>query len=193
MPTEYQCPNCSAVIMPTALECIACRASFAEGSAWKPLTKEEGDSPPATAVDKTVAAIGIGLLAAIFFPVGSWVLHASTGGMYGSTFRTFSPALFIGLSYTATYLPPAIMAWVLLQHFKVMDRIPHRYRSTKLFGFGITLVLLYSVARALAATVPGGGAGFAVASFAPFILSPALASLVVAVMRLSFGFAKGQK
>ena len=162
-----------------------------EGSAWRPLTRFEAEHPPATALNLAVAALGIAFLAATFFPIGAQVLHATTGGMYGPVFKPFSPAIFILLSYAANYLPLAVLAWLLLRRFKVMDRAPCKYRGRRLFGFGVALVLIYSAARIVAATVPGGGAGFAVASLSPFILFPALGLLVVAIVRLCVGYGKG--
>lgn len=132
------------------------------------------------------------MLVATFFPIGARVLQATTGGMYGPIFKPLSPALFILLSYIANYLPLAALAWLLLRHFKVMDRVPYKYRGAKLFGFGVALILFYSGARVLAATIPGGGAGFAVASLSPIIVVPALVLLVIAVVRLCVGYGKGE-
>ena len=131
------------------------------------------------------------MLVATFFPIGARVLQATTGGMYGPLFKPLSPASFILLSYVSNYVPLAVLAWLLLRHFKVMEHVPYKYRGGKLFGFGVALILCYSAARVLAATVPGGGAGYAVASLSPFIVLPALALLVIAVIRLCVGYGKG--
>ena len=191
MSLQYQCPNCSAALLPAAQSCTSCGASFVEGSAWKPLTKLEAEHPPVAATNLAFAALGIALLVATFFPLGAQVLQATTGGMYGPLFKPLSPALFILLSYASNYLPLAVLAWLLLRYFNVMERVPKKYRGGKLFGFGVTLILFYSAARVLAATVPGGGAGYAVASLSPFILFPALTLLVIAVIRLCVGYGRG--
>ena len=191
MSSQYQCPNCNAEILPTAQSCATCGASFVEGSAWKPITKFEAEQQPATTLNLALAVLGIAFLVATFFPIGARVLQSATGGMYGPSFKPFSPAIFILLSAIANYLPPAFVAWLLLRHFKVMDRVPCKYRGGTLFGFGVTLVVIYLVARILAALVPGGGASFALVSLSPFILVPALGLLIVAVVQLCVGYGKG--
>jgi hypothetical protein len=191
MSDQYYCPNCNATVLSMAQDCSNCGASFAQGSAWKPWTKAETGPPPATTLNLVFAALGIALLVATFFPIGARVLQATTGGMYGPVFKPFSPALFLLLSYISNYLPLAILVWLLLRYFKVMERVPQKYRGGTLFGLGVSLILLYSAARVLAATVPGGGAGFAVASLSPIVVFPALLLLLIAVIRLCVGYGKG--
>lgn len=191
MSIQHYCPNCNAAVLSTAQDCTSCKASFSDGSTWKPVTNVQAEHPPATGLNLALAALGIALLVATFFPLGTYVLQAVAGGMYGPTFKPYSPALFIFLSYTANYLPLALLAWLLLRYFKVMQRVPYQYRGSKLFGFGVFLILFYSAVRVLAAMVPGGGAGFVVASLSPFIVLPALALLVIAVIRLCVGYGKG--
>lgn len=193
MSVQYQCPNCSAPVSPADANCAVCNASFAEGSAWKPVTKLELEFPPVTAMNLAFTALGVALLVATFFPIGSRLLQAATGGMYGPVFKPFSPAVYVLLSYIANYVPLAALAWVLFRQFKIVDRVPYKYRGGKLFGVSVGLILFYLAARVLAATVPGGGAGFAVASLSPIILYPALALLIVAVIRLSIGYGKGTR
>ena len=191
MPRPYHCPNSKTQISPTAESCPSCQASFGEGSVWTPETEPSRDTRPAGAASVVFAAVGISLLLATFFPMGSRVLQGVTDGMYGPVFKPYSPALFILLSYVSNYLPLCAVAWFLLRHFRVMHRVPPKYRSVGLYSTGVALILFYSTARVLAATVPGGGAGFAVASLSPFILLPALVLLVVAVIRLCIGYGKG--
>jgi hypothetical protein len=191
MSDQYYCPNCNATVLSAARDCSNCGATFAEGSAWKPWTKAEAGPPPATTMNLMFAGLGIAMLVATFFPIGARVLLATTGGMYGPIFKPFSPAMFLLVSFVSNYLPLAILACVMLHYFKVMERVPQKYRGGTLFGLGVSLILLYSAARVLAAAVPGGGAGFAVASLSPIIVLPALLLLLIAVIRLCVGYGKG--
>ena len=138
-----------------------------------------------------MAALGTALLLATVFPVGSYVLSVLTSGMYGPVFKSTPPALFILTSYASNYLPVFLVAYWFIKHFHVVVRSPKKYRSTGLFSVGSALILVFATARVLAATVPGGGAGFAVASLAPLLVFPALAVLGVSVIRLAIGWGKG--
>ena len=150
------------------------------------------EKPTQTSTETAVAlaAVGIAALCATVFPLGSRLLMTATGGMYGPFFKRFSPAVFIATSFVVNYLPLVLVAWFLLKYFKVMERVQSEYRGTRPFAIGVVLLGFYIAARVIAATVPGGGAGFVVASFSPFVVVPALVFLAFGAVRLIYGLGK---
>jgi hypothetical protein len=189
MSEKYHCPNCRASLEASALACPSCGASFEAGAAWRPQTPTQAASPGRTS--PVLTAFGIAALCATVFPLGSRLLTATVGGMYGPVFKPYSPALFLAVSYLVNYVPLAVVVWLLLRRFHVLERVPSRYRGGRLFTIGVTLLVLYLAARVFAATVPGGGAGFMVASFSPFVVMPALILLAVGAVRLTYGLGRG--
>jgi hypothetical protein len=187
----HYCPNCNAATAPTANNCGSCGASFAEGSAWKPLTTLEATHPPVTATNLILVAMGISFLIATFFPIGSYILQKATGGVYGSGGRLFSFAQFLLLSYISNYLPLTLLVALLLHYFKVIQRVPYKYRGSSLFGLGVILILAYAAARVLAVTRPNDGAAGVLISISTFVFFPAIVVLIVAVLRLCVGYGKG--
>jgi hypothetical protein len=190
MTQRFHCPICKATVALAAPSCSKCKVPFGESSVFKPEATIEVENPPASAFDVVLISVGLALLITTVFPIGARILQSTSGGMYGSIFKSFSPALYFLLSYMSNIVPFSIIVWLLLRYFKILERVHYKYRSTTLFAISTALILIYSLVRALAATVPGGGAGFVVASFSPFVLLPALVLLIIASVRLCIGYRK---
>jgi patatin-related protein len=148
--------------------------------------------PPggATATQRALASVGISaLLGAGFLPMGEWALQAARAS--GISLIGFeSPSLTVKmLSVIAVCLLLAIVSWLLLRAFKVMERIPQPYRGAWLFGLGVIAALLHWVARSLQFTVP---AGVAPVPVAPIFLAFSVVLLATAVLRMCVGYGKGE-
>lgn len=153
---------------------------------------ETGSSPVALKAKpgllyQIFVAAGFSHLIGTFLPVASIVSGLVLGGMYGPVFRNYSPALYLTYSVVLARLPYFLIAIYLLRRTKLVERIAPKYRAGGLFACGVCVTFLYLAVRIFAATVPGGGASFAVASYSPVIVLPALIVLAVAAARFLFG------
>jgi len=195
-PVSYHCPNCGKDVAERAPACATCGASF-EGLGWKPLKPGEtyeparDDSPPGIFY-KACVVLGVGFLIATVLPVGAYIVQATLGSILNPSFRKISPAVYYVVSMGLNYLPAALVVGVCFRRFSVFQRVPYTHRSPVLFGLGTSLIILYLFARVVASTVPGGGAGFAVASFSPFVLWPALLMLGIGSAKLLIGIGRSR-
>ncbi|MFO1397936.1 MAG: hypothetical protein U1F48_12815 [Burkholderiales bacterium] len=193
MTEQFHCPNCRTVVPQDAAGCVACAASFEGPTSWKPQRLADLDAKAVGPGDLFVTSFGIAVLVAAALPFMTRILVAVTGGMYGPFFRHHSAALFIATAFAFTYVPFTLAAWAFLRRFKIIERTPPRFRSAGMLTFGCILILLYVTARTLAALIPGGGAGFVVAVFSPYVLWPARILLAAALLRLAYGFVRGSR
>ena len=160
---------------------------------WRSVVMEALRTPePSRAWSTAVASLGIASLVANILPLDGWVLNvAMASGSYQPVFDGPSLALVQVLAFGAYCAVVALLVWLVLRRFKIMDQVPQKYRAVRLFGIGLGLVVLCSIGAALEITVPIGNARFALSVLLPFLLFPALALLVVAVVRVCVGYGRG--
>lgn len=84
-----------------------------------------------------------------------------------------------------SYLAPAVLAYGVLRLGHAERWLRPRAAIHALLGLANVLLVLYVAARTFAATIPGGGAGFAVAQLAPFVVFPAWALSAAGLLWLS--------
>ena len=84
----------------------------------------------------------------------------------------------------ANYWIPAVLVYALFRLTKAFDWLRPCKAIHVLFGLANVLIVLYVTVRIFASTVQGGGASFAVMSFAPFIIFPAWAMLAIGLVWL---------
>lgn len=172
-------------------KCGSCGATLNAPGGWRPVLEGAVGEAPAGVFYAISVTFGFTFLLASVFPVGNYAAQIFSGGMYGTTFRKMSPAFYLLFSMSLNYLVPAAIIGMVLRKLAILSRVPAKYRSARLFGLGSLLLFLYLGARVLAATVPGGGGGFAVASLSPFIVWPAMLMLFVAAARFFVGIGRG--
>ena len=142
------------------------------------------DSKPKQSKDSIVVfVLGLTVVFAKLFPVGSQVIGLSLGGMYGSFFGKGTPVAYHLIMLGANYLPALIVATFVVRIANLRERLPLKIPGRTPIVIGLVLVALYLAPRLFASTVPGGGAAFAVSMFAPFFLIPADILIVVGVFK----------
>ncbi len=102
----------------------------------------------------------------IFSGITAYILQYLTGGMYGPTFRKFPPALFVAINYAINLGIPLIASIIFVQKAKLKERLPTSIPGGAFFVFGAVIVLLPQALHIFTATVPGGGATFALLTLA---------------------------
>lgn len=118
----------------------------------------------------TSVKIGLTIFFSFIFPVGGLLLESITGGMYGPIFRELPHPVYLSLNIIAIYLIPFVIALLFIKYTNLKERLPSYPPSRKLFIIGTILILLPQFLRIWTSTIQGGGASFALMSYAaPFI------------------------
>lgn len=86
----------------------------------------------------------------------------------------------------ANYWVPAVIAYLALRLLRANSWLWPRPAIHVLLGLANALIVFYFAARVFASTVQGGGASFAVMSFAPLVIFPAWAMLAAGLIWLAF-------
>jgi hypothetical protein len=130
-----------------------------------------------------ILIIGITIIVAHLFPFGSQIVGALFGGMYGPSFGGGSPVIFHIIMLIANYIPAAIVAVIFVRKSELSRRIGDEPAGRTAISIGLFLTLLYLLPRLFASSIPGGGAAYAVAMFAPLFLLPANILIVYGVAK----------
>lgn len=126
-------------------------------------------------------ALAIGFAVASLFSPGRRLLALFVDG---PVFQSLAPYQGHLLTAFASYLVPAVLAYVLLRLSHAERWLRPRPAIHVLLGLGNVALILYVSMRTLASTVQGGGASFAVLQLAPLIIFPAWALLAVGLVWL---------
>jgi hypothetical protein len=128
-------------------------------------------------------ALGAAFAASSMFSIGAKVLGALG---ITSVLRLLQPYQQHSLLAFVSYWLPAVLIYILFR----LTRLDSRLRPTTAVHSTILianlLLVLYVATRIFASTVPGGGAGFAVASISPLVIFPAWALLAFGLIMLGY-------
>lgn len=130
-----------------------------------------------------VFVLGLTVVLAKLFPLGSQAIGLSLGGMYGSFFGKGSPVAYHLIMLGANYLPALVVAMFFVRMSHLRERLPLKIPGRTPIFIGLVLIAVYLAPRLFASIVPGGGAAFTVSMFAPFLLIPADILIVVGVFK----------
>ncbi|PLY02550.1 MAG: hypothetical protein C0623_03555 [Desulfuromonas sp.] len=133
------------------------------------------------------AILGFTILLGSIIPLGSVVLKNISNGMYGQFFRQYPPVLYHLSGLFLTYIPTAILLYLIFKKLNIAKRIQRHYLSNTLFGIGNFIFISYITIRLFASTIEGGGASYAVMLFASYFLIPTKIILFIAVIRFLIG------
>ena len=131
-----------------------------------------------------IVILGFTILLATLFPIAGSLTQLATGGMYGPIFGKFPPIYFHLIVLALSYIPMAIVAYLFVRKANLASRLPDPIPGRGALLTGIVLVVAYLAARLFASTVPGGGGSFVVMSFAPLVIIPANAFLVIGATKV---------
>lgn len=131
-----------------------------------------------------IVILGFTILLATLFPIAGSLTQLVTGGMYGPIFGKFPPIYFHLIVLALSYIPMAIVAYLFVRKANLASRLPDPIPGRGALLTGIVLVVAYLAARLFASTVPGGGGSFVVMSFAPLVIIPANAFLVIGATKV---------
>ena len=132
----------------------------------------------------TIIFLGFTFLLAAIFPIGGLIAQIATGGMYGPIFGKFPPIFFHLLTLLLSYVPMAIVSWIVLRKTNLSARLPDPPPGRGLLLTGVLLIFIYLAIRLFASTIQGGGPSFVVSSFAPYVIIPANICLVIGVAKI---------
>lgn len=85
--------------------------------------------------------------------------------------------------YAVTYGLPLLIITPLANLSKLRSRLPNKVPGRYLIGTGLAIAGLYMGLKVLAATIQGGGAGFALSLMSPLFIFPSLILVVTGVVR----------
>lgn len=128
--------------------------------------------------------LGFTFLLAAIFPVGGYIAQIATGGMYGPIFGKFPPIFFHLFTLILSYVPMAVVSWIVLRKTNLATRLPDPPPGKGLLLAGVLLILVYLAFHLFASTIQGGGPSFVVASFAPYVIIPANICLVLGAAKV---------
>lgn len=196
MSIDYCCPNCSNPLPSAAQNCTACGALFAEGTSWKPLPKPSENievvNQPVTAWDLIFAASGIALLVETFVRGTPLQQAVATSPMFVAFAKLLLPEVVLLLLLCLTYVPLSLLIWLLFRYFKVMDRVPFKYRGRKMFALGVALVLFFFAERVVFIDIFPASRSHIGYKLAAYAMVTGFVLLFVAFIRLCVGYVKGR-
>lgn len=131
----------------------------------------------------TSAFFGFTFLIAACFPIGGQIAQYLVGGMYGDVFKSFPPIYFHLMMLAATYVPAALITAWFFSAARLRQRVPTPVPGAGLMLLGVLLSCAYIAARLYTTAMPGGGPGFAVIQFAPYLLWPARIVLIIGAVK----------
>lgn len=131
-----------------------------------------------------IVFLGFTFLLAALIPVGGFVAQLVSGGMYGPTFGRTAPIFYHLFALVLSYLPMAIVAWIVIRRTRLAERLPDPAPGRGFLLAGVLLILAYLTVRLFASTIPGGGFSFVVASFAAYAIIPANICLTIGAAKV---------
>lgn len=111
-------------------------------------------------------------------------LNYMTGGMYGPTFKKFSPAVFVALGYFVSFGIPLIVALIFAKKTNLKNRLPDPIPGRGEFILGGLIILVPQAVHIFTASVPGGGASFALFAMAGPVIAIGKVLIFVGAVRL---------
>ena len=112
------------------------------------------------------------------------LLQKLTGGMYGPTFKSFSPAVFVTVNYVLAFAIPLIVAIIFIGKTNLKNRLPAPIPGRGEFIFGGIIILAPQALHILTSSIPGGGASFALFAMAAPVIALGKILIFVGAIRL---------
>jgi hypothetical protein len=114
----------------------------------------------------------------------SYFMRLIFGGMYGTFFKQFPPAVFLSVNLLITLLIPLIITLFFIKKTDLVNRLPKPIPSQGIFLLCSVIILLPQVLRIFTSMIEGGGASFALMNLAAPFITGAKIVLYLAVIRL---------
>ena len=114
----------------------------------------------------------------------TYLIKLLLGGMYGSIFRQFPPAVYITTTLIISLLVAFIFASVFINKTDLANRLPMPIPGQGFLLSGGILILTPQVLRIFTSMVEGGGASFTLVSLAAPFLLLAKVLLYIGVIKL---------
>jgi len=137
--------------------------------------------------------LGLTMFFALMIPYGSLLLTKMSGGMYGPFFKQYPHYVFLSVNIVATYIIPLVIALWFIKYFNVKNRLPKPYPSKWLFSLGAILMLLPQFLRLWTSSIQGGGATFALMSYAAPFIMVANVMIIVGAIKLFMAMKPSEK
>jgi hypothetical protein len=127
--------------------------------------------------------LGLTFFFSFLLPIkGAGILQKLTGGLHGSIFKDIPHPVYFSLQMLATYLIPFIFTLLFCKYINLKHRLPTSPPSKNIFIVGAIIIVIPQLLRLWTSTIQGGGASFALMSYAaPFILFAKLLIFIGAI------------
>ncbi len=127
--------------------------------------------------------LGLTMLLSMVLPT-NYLVKLLIGGMYGSFFKQFPPAVYISFSLLLSLLVAFLVASVFISKSDLKTRLPQPIPGSNLLAIGGLVILLPQVLRIFTSMVEGGGASFALMNLAAPAILVAKLVLYVGIIKL---------
>ena len=130
-----------------------------------------------------IITLGMTIILAKLFPIGGELVGMVLGSMSGPVLGKIPPAVLSLIMLLATYAPAALFAAIFVRKAQLKNRLPRGVPGRKLIIAGVLWLGVFVAVAIFASRIRGGGAGFVVSMFGPYLIIPADILIVVGVVK----------